>query len=287
MEKRDLMSVMQSPLIYYKLEDLSVEIKEKVENINKLVVNDETYKEVKKARTELKKEFEEFENQRKFIKNQILGPYQEFEEEYKKYVSNIYKNADSELKEKINNVENQLKEVKETELREFAEQYFVKYKIDNFVNYEQMGIKINLSSSMKSLKEQVLSWCNNIKKDLTIIEQMPEKEEVLWEYKNSYNFMNNCYELDKAIKVVRDRKEALEIYKKEKVEEEKQEEITQEMVSKVEEVVEELTPPEPIEKTTLEDSEERFILSFTVEGTMNQLRKLKEFMKEEGIEYNG
>lgn len=287
MEKRDLMSVMQSPLIYYKLEDLSIEIKEKVENINKLVVNDETYKEVKKARTELKKEFEEFENQRKFIKNQILGPYQEFEEEYKKYVSNIYKNADSELKEKINNVENQLKEVKEIELREFAEQYFVKYKIDNFVNYEQMGIKINLSSSMKSLKEQVLSWCNNIKKDLTIIEQMPEKEEVLWEYKNSYNFMNNCYELDKAIKVVRDRKEALETYKNEKIEEEKQEEITQEMVSKVEEVVEELTPPEPIEKTTLEDSEERFILSFTVEGTMNQLRKLKEFMKEEGIEYNG
>lgn len=287
MERKDLITLTQSPEIYYRLEELSLEIQEKVEDINKLVVNDETYKEVKKVRTELKKEFEELESQRKFIKNKILEPYQEFEEVYKKCVANIYKNADNELKEKINDVENELKNEKEVELREFAKQYFEKYKIDSFVNYEQIGIKINLSSSMKSLKEEVLTWCNEIKKDLTVIEQMPDKEEIFWEYKNSYNFMNNCYELDKAIKVVKDRKKALETFKEEQVQEEKQEEIVQEMVSKVEEVVEELKPPIEIETTNLSDSEETFIVTFSVKGTKTQLRKLKEFMREEGMEYNG
>ena len=122
----ELIVLEQLPIIRATLENLSVEIKEKVDRANSLIVNEDTVKEVKQVRADLNKEFNELESQRKAVKQAIMAKYDEFEEIYKENVSNLYKNADSQLKEKIDNVENQLKQDKIDELEMFANQYLPK-----------------------------------------------------------------------------------------------------------------------------------------------------------------
>ena len=46
------------------------------------------------------KEFKDVEQQRKAVKEQVLAPYMQFEEVYKQYISDKYKSADIDLKNK-------------------------------------------------------------------------------------------------------------------------------------------------------------------------------------------
>ena len=106
---QELIVVKQLPIIQEQLKQLSEEIDEKVANAKSLVCTEETVKEVKQVRADLNKEFKDLENQRKLVKEQVLEPYMQFEEVYKQYVSDKYKEADIELKNKVESVENELK----------------------------------------------------------------------------------------------------------------------------------------------------------------------------------
>lgn len=272
-QTNELIVLEQLPIIKATLENLSVEIKEKVDRANSLVVNDETVKEVKQVRANLTKEFNELESQRKMVKQQIMAKYDEFEEIYKENVSNLYKQADADLKEKIDNVENQLKEEKKEELELFAKEYFNVNQIENIVSFDDIGLNITLSSSMKSLKEQIISFCEKIVSDLKLIELEEYKDEILVEYKKCLDFSKAKLEVVNRYKMLEElRKEADKIIKEELEE--------QQMVEKVEEVVEELSTPKEI----VED-EDTITCTFTVTGTKEQIKQIKNLIIELGVEY--
>ncbi len=264
----ELITLEQLPIIKYHLEQLSVEIKDKVARATSLVVNDDTVKDVKQVRAELNKEFNELEAQRKQVKSAIIAKYAEFEEIYKENVSNLYKNADAELKEKIDNVENQLKQEKEDELREFVKQHCEANKIH--IDFEQIGLNITLSASMKSLKEQALKFIEKIVSDLQLIELEEYKNEILLEYnKNGFDFSKA------KLDVVTRHKQLEEINKRQ---EEIQLQINDdaEIVEKVEEIT---TPKEIIE------DDELLTATFTITTTKENIIKVREFLKKEGISY--
>ena len=265
----ELITLEQLPIIKYHLEQLSVEIKEKVDRANSLVVNEDTVKDVKAVRAELNKEFNELETQRKQVKSEIMAKYDEFEEIYKENVSNLYKNADAELKEKIDNVENQLKQEKEDELREFVKQHCEANKIH--IEFEQIGLNITLSASMKSLKEQALKFNEKIVSDLKLIDLEEYKDEILLEYnKNGFDF-------SKAKLDVITRHKQLEEIKKQQQEIQLQINDEAEVVEKVEEII---TPKEIVE------DDEILTVIFTITDTKENIIKVREFMKEEGINYD-
>ena len=87
----DIITLEQLPIIKYQLEQISTQIKEKVDNATSLVCNEDTVKEIKKVRADLNKEFNELETRRKEVKQAIMQKYDEFEEIYKENVGNIYK----------------------------------------------------------------------------------------------------------------------------------------------------------------------------------------------------
>lgn len=265
----ELIVVEQLPIIKYKLEQLSKEIKEKVDRANSLVVNDDTVKEVKQVRANLNKEFNELEEQRKKVKSAIMAKYDEFNEIYVENVSNLYKDADVQLKEKIDNVENQLKQEKIEELELFARQHFEFNNIDDIVNFDDIGLNITLSASMKSLKDQVLAFVEKVVNDLKLIELEEYKDEIMVEYKNTKDFTNS------KLTVINRHKQLDELKKRQ---EEIQLQINEdaEIVEKVEEIT---TPKEIIE------DEEIISVSFTITDTKEKIIKVREFMKEEGINY--
>ena len=273
MKENQIIILEQLPIIVERLDSVSKEVKEKVERVKSLVVTEDTVKEVKKVRANLTKEFNELETQRKEIKNAIMEKYNDFEKVYKEKIGDLYKEADLQLKGKIDSVENQLKLEKEVELREFVNQHCEANNVH--IDFKQIGLNITSSASMKSLKEQALAFIEKVVSDLKLIELEEYSSEILLEYND------NGFDFTKAKLDVIDRHKKLEEIKKQqelKVEQEKEE---QQVVENVEEVVEDYIT---IPKELLEDEEE-ITVQFTVTSTVSKIKELKEFLNERSIKY--
>lgn len=269
MTNQELIVVKQLPIIQEQLKTLSTEIDKKVENAKSLICTEETVKEVKQVRADLNKEFKELEIQRKLVKEQVLAPYMQFEEIYKQCVSDKYKNADIELKNKVDSVESELKVKKEQEIKDYFEEYKTSNNID-FITYEQARINVTLSASMKSLKEQAKMFIDKVVDDLNLIETQEYKTEILVEYKQTLNVSN-------AITTVTNRFKAIEEEKK------KQEEFIKEASKTV------IIPADEMQKilqAPIEEKQEEILtLKFTVKATKTKLKELKEFLVNGGYDY--
>ena len=171
----NLIIIKQLPMIEEQLKAMSIEIDEKVELAKSLICTEDTVKEIKKTRAELNSDFKNLEEKRKEVKMAVLQPYNDFEATYKMYVSDKFNMADKDLKTKIDDVENQLKEDKAAEIKAFFEEYRISNNID-FVKYENAGINVTLSASIKSLKEQAKSFIDRITDDLALIDTQEHKD---------------------------------------------------------------------------------------------------------------
>ena len=271
---KDLIEVKQLPVIEEQLRSVSTVIDERVKNATSLVCTEESVKTIKEIRAELNKDYKEFENKRKLVKEQVLKPYNDFENVYKECISDKFRNADIILKGKIDNVENELKSKKEKEIKDYFEEYKTANNID-FITYGQARINVTLSASMKSLKEQAKSFIDKVVDDLKLIETQEHKTEILVEYKQTLN-------VSQAITSVTNRFKAIEEEKK-KIEQEK--ELQKFVVDTAkdsdkysEQII--LNSPSVEEKT-----EEILTLKFTVRGTRTKLRELKQFLESGGYDY--
>ena len=275
---KDLIIVKQLPQIEEHLKELSTEIDKKVENAKSLVCTEENVKAIKQVRADLNKEFKEVETQRKAVKEQILAPYMQFEEVYKTYISEKYKSADMDLKQKIDSTENELKKQKEQEIKDYFEEYKTANDID-FVTYEQAKINVTLTASKKSLKEQAKSFIDKIRDDLQLIETQECKEEIMVEYKQNLN-------VSKAIQEVANRHKLLEEEKRKQEEKvvtivsNENHEITKESHEQLEQVFN-----KPLERPEEQKQEPILTLKFTVKGTRTKLKELKKFLEDGGYDY--
>lgn len=275
--ENNIIQVKQLPIIVEQLHEVKAEVTAKVEQALSLVCTEDTIKDVKKERSELNKELKDYEERRKAVKKAIMTPYEQFETVYKDCISDTYKKADTELKGKIDSVENELKERKKAEVKGCFDEYLTARGID-FVTFENANINVTLSASMKSLKEQAKAFVDKIVDDLNLIDTQEHKDDILYEYKQSLNVSN-------AITTVTNRYKAIEEAKAREEERKAREQAEAEAAAKVEEVVEAVAPPtiEPIAPPV--EEEKTYTLKFTVRGTMPQLKALKEFLNNGGYDY--
>lgn len=302
-ETNQLIVVKQLPIIEERLQALSIEIDEKVENALALVCTEETRKDVKEVRTLLGKQFKELEEQRKLVKNAVLDPYNKFEEIYKKCVSDKFKFADTELKKKIDEVENNLKEEKKQEVIKYFEEYKTSLNID-FVLFEQANINVDLSTSMKKLKDQSKEFLDKITDDLKLIDMEEHKTEILVEYKKTLNAAASIMEVKNRFKAIEEEKARQEeLLKQQEVEAQTianvndvidgQTSIDEFLEAPVSEQVSEQVTGQVSEQVAVgidtgEGESEQvdiYTMTFKVYGTIEQLKAVKAFLESEGIRY--
>lgn len=287
---QDLIVVKQLPQIEEHLKELSLEVEQKVENAKSLVCTEENVTTIKQIRASLNKEFKEVENQRKIVKEQILAPYMQFEEIYKMYISDKYKSADNDLKEKIDSTENELKNIKEQEIKDYFEEYKKANNID-FVTYSQARINVTLSASRKSLKEQAKQFIDKIVDDLKLIDTQEHKTEILVEYKQSLNVSQAITSVTNRFKAIEEEKKRQEELKRKQLEEAQRraDESIRAQTEATRQALENFIPK--TEETILqapvieEKQEEILTLRFTVKGTRTKLRELKQFLENGGYDY--
>jgi hypothetical protein len=274
---KDLIEVKQLPVIEEQLRSVSTVIDERVKNATSLVCTEESVKTIKEIRAELNKDYKEFENKRKLVKEQVLKPYNDFENVYKECISDKFRNADIILKGKIDNVENELKAKKEKEIKEYFEEYKTANNID-FITYGQARINVTLSASIKSLKEQAKQFLDKIIDDLKLIETQEHKTEILVEYKQTLNVSQTITSVTNRFKAIEEEKKRQE-QKVVHVEMNKNHEITQKSYEQLENVFN-----KPLEQPK-EENEEILTLKFIVRGTRTKLRELKQFLENGGYDY--
>lgn len=274
-ENQELVVLKQLPIIEEQLIKVSEEIDDKLEIAKSLVCSEENKNTVKQLRTSFMKEFDDWEEKRKDIKNKIINPYNQFEEAYKKYIGDKYKKADQELKNKIDTVEAEQKAKKEKELQEYFKEYKTSHNLD-FLNFEKLNITVSLSSSLKALKEQIKEFIDRVLEDIQIINAQSDADEIMVEYKQTLNASN-------AITTVLNRKEMLK----------REQEIKEKQVEEREKIQKDLSKFEDMSKEVLEAPKEEIIgckelklhsCTFTIKATMEQLKALKEYFNENGIE---
>lgn len=273
----DLIHVTQLPIIEEQLRAVSQEIDVMTQEAVSLVCTEDTVKSVKKTRTELNRRFASFEEQRKAVKAAVLGPYEAFERTYKECISDKFKAADGALKGKISATESALLEDKLSSIRAYYDEYAQSVHVD-FVPFECSGVRVILSTSAKSAKEQCKAFLDRVAADVEAIGQSEDAAEIMAEYRRSLDLPGSMLAVSsrrKAVEEERQRREA----RAQAVEAEHQ----------AAEKVAAFASPVQVWKAphTPEAAAEEPVLrcTFTVQATKPQLKKLKEFMNQEGIRY--
>lgn len=276
MNDTKLIRLETSPVIDYRgIEGISQLVDKRIAalNLDKQVATEDTVKTLKEIRASLNKEFKEYEDQRKAIKTAVIDPYSKFEEEYKKLISNKYTQADMTLKEKIYSVEDRIKKDKEEKIQSYFDEYCRVKEID-FLKFSQVGVNVTLSASEKSLKEDVNRFVDDVKKDVDAINIVPGdsefRTEILIEYKKTLDILS-------AIETVNERIKQKEAIKKAK------EEI---LIPKDAELTHTPLPEKEVLSAPAVESEQKvFTVNFSATGTIEQLRRMKQFMVENKITF--
>ena len=283
--KTDLIIVRQLPVIEDQLQAVKASIQERVDTALSLVCTEETYKDIKKVRSELNKEYQDLEKRRKEIKSQIMAPYEKFEGVYKECAGDLYAEADRQLRDKIAEVEDGLKAQKAADL----ESYFAEYRESlglaaDFVTLAAAGIKIGLSDSRTSLHKQAAEFLDRISSDLKVIDTLESRDEVLAEYNGKYN-------LSAAMLTVENRKKMIEAERRRREETEARRAAIQQQAQAIQEAVQvPAAVTAPVKAPEREPDPEQatpavYKVTFTVTADLEKLKALKAFLNEGGYTY--
>lgn len=258
------------------------EVKGYVEELNNYYKNinftEETMKEAKDEKAKVNKFKAQVTDYRKNIVAEYNKPIKIFEDtakETEKLLTDTY----NTINQQVANYEGRLKKEKEEEVRNYFEEYKKSLNID-FITFEDSKIKINLSDSKTALKKQAKDFIDKVNMDLATIALQRYRDEILVEYKQNGFILNN------AITTVLNRQKAIEEAKKKEEEKKitiisnKEHEIAKESYEQLEEVFN-----KPLEQPEEVKQEEILTLKFTVRGTKEKLKELKNFLIQGGYDY--
>lgn len=268
LDLNEIIKIQHLPEIFEQLEKVGKFVDEKLKGVTDLKATDANKSNLKDKRTEINNTLSILEDKRKEIKKAIETPYDVFNAKYTKEVKEKLENASKTLTGKINFIEDTQKKAKEQVLREFFEEYKVSKNID-FVDFEQMHLNIILGTTEVKYKNDIVKFLDKVSDELDLINLQSSKEEIMYEYKKTLDLAN-------SIKIVQERKMAIERAAEENAKRELLAKQQQENVTEVKRV---LTTP------VKEVKDEIYQLTFTVRGTKNQLVLLKNFLNDGGYEY--
>lgn len=277
-----LIQVVQLPVIEERLRSMKETVIDQTAAAMALVCNDATLAQVRSVRADLNKTFSDLEEQRKAVKKAVMGPYEAFEKVYKECITEPFKNADAVLKEKVSEVENGIKAECEAKMREYFSELCAAERVD-WLKFEWVGLKITLDvarqKSHAKLREQIAAFVVGVSQAVNTISKMEDAEEIMAEYRQ-------CLDMGRAIGIVQDRHQ--------RIEEERQaaeaRRAAQEALLIATQKVDSIAPPTVLEPPVAapapqQEDEKVYKCSFTVRATKAQLKRLKEFMNQEGIRY--
>lgn len=258
--------VIRTPVISETLDSVTHQLNTVLATVEQLQANDSSLKQVKAIRAELARQFQAMEQQRKAAKKQVMEPYLQAEAKYKAAVAEPYQEADKRLKAWVDNYQNGLKAAKEQELREYFEELCAVHGVD-FLRFEAAGVAVDMATARQNesrkTKEKLESFVLRVRADLDTILKMEDSAQILAEYRIKLNLpeailavVNHKAAVERAVQQIR---EAMETRDRE-------EQNRCQLLDAAPELREQLP------------QEDTYTMTFTVTGTMSELKALKAYI---------
>lgn len=274
-EAQDLIKVTQAPTVEFtQLKQYNIQLTDRLARLDlaNLEASEDNLKEIKTTRTDVRKELKVLEDSRKLTEKTILEPYKKFETEYNKLIKKPLQQADKDLKAKVDEVEDNLRQEKTNTFIKRFEELKAKHNID-FVKFEQVKLNIQLSTSATSLENELTDFFDKVKNDLAVIETNTNKERVMVKYMQDLDLSNAIVTVDREIK-----------QEEELIAKREADKLALEQAKQAHEQVKEVKPT--INTPVVEEAPELITMTFTVTGTKEQLIAVREYMKGNNIEYS-
>ena len=267
----ELIVVKQLPIIEERLHTLKARWEQMTLDAEYMICTEETIQAIKAFRADMRKEFDALEGQRKQIKKAVMGPYDQFETVYKDCVTTAFKKADDTCARKISDVESYMKRRCEDDLREYFAELCSVHHLD-WLEYERAGIKVDMASAKakmpKKLREQLAAFVTQVGDSVGRIVELDNADEIMVEFRRTLDAAD-------AICTVQERHQRIE---EERAAQESRKAVLEQETEIVRQV-EALAPP-------TQDAPPKIVrCTFTVRTTMEKLKKLKQFLNMEGIQY--
>ena len=261
-------------------------VKEQAQEIkeyySKIIYNEDNLDLAKKDRTQINKYQKCVSEYRINLKKEFSKPFEEFEK-LAKETETILKETSASIGTQIDGYEEIKLSAKKQNLIQLYYEYAQSKNID--IPYEKMEQNVTLSASNKKLEEEIRAFIDKVADDLALIKEQEHAEEILIEYKEELNVTRAILKVNDRLKRIAMEKEIRDRQKAAK--EEFQENLSKFVELPMQNDIPSITPLEkPTEEAVIDeqDKEKSFILTFTVKGTLNLLKKLKQYIQELGLE---
>lgn len=240
-----------------------------------LVYTEDQVPEAKKDRANLNKALGIIEDERKRVKGEVMKPYEDFEAELKVLTGRI-KNVISQIDDQVKGYESQRKQAKADELKKYYEDNIGGLR--ELVPFEGAIFDpkmLNASVSLEKAKQQIIERIERVGNDLRAIDGLET------EFKDAVKaYYYKTFDLGETLQ------ENARLQAVKRMEAQRQREETQRRQAAVEELADKLDVPAPeMEKPKDPEPEEVLEMTFTVTGTLSQLKALKTYMQTLGVEF--
>ena len=278
----NLVRVKQLPIIEEQLRGLKDTIEEQTKAAMSMVCNAETVQVVKDMRADLNRQFGALEDVRKAVKKQIMEPYDKFEEVYKECVTDLFKRADADLKKKVDETENEIKNVCEQNLRAYFAELIQSREGVEWLEYERAGVKVDMASAKaktpKKLMDTLNLFVDGLAHSVKTIEGMDDAAEIMVEYKATLD-------MGQSIATVQQRHKQAEAERQ--AAEERARAAAERAADRARAVSAAAPAPETYSapKAVQQAAVKTYQLDLRVTGTLEQMKLIKQFLANNGYDY--
>lgn len=251
----------------YSLQDMKIE--EKIKKIN-----EENVKEIKGIRTLIRKEKTDLEDNRIKAEKVYNEELNNWKKQYKILAFNLLDEADKKIKKALDVYEDNLRLAKTKKFKEMFETLKKENNLD-FIEFNDANLNIQLSTSEKELEKQLNEFIEKVNNDLKIIKLGNNSDRVMAEYMQ-------CKDLSTAITKVNN---LIETEKKIKAQQEAQAEARQKQLNNAKQADTTELAQKPA--TNIKEAEKplkRIKAQIIVEGTIEQLKALKQYILDNDLE---
>ena len=271
--------------IEFNFDELKTELTTRLEKYNNLTYTEETIKDAKEDRAGLNKFKEAIENRRKEIKKLCLKPYEDFEKKVKE-LTGLIDQPIIVIDTQIKNFDNQRIEAKKNDIQDFynsvIEDLAEILTLDKIFNQKWL----NVTYKMANIQKEIIETIGKVKGNLNIIKDLKLEPAMELQVKDKY-----ITTLDFGLAMAgKTRLENVKMaFNKRKTIQDEQI-IPQEDIKPV--LIDEQTMPE-LENNHIDQAGEMVSeepqkiceCKFWVKGTKEQLLALREYMKNNNIQY--
>ena len=278
------------PQIADNLKALKESWEQRAKDAAAMVCTEDTVQSLKTMRADTTKEFKAADAQRIAVKKRYMEPWDAIEATFKECVKDAYTRADKALKDQIDAFDSELKASCEADLRDYYNELIMTAQLDclPFEKAMEIGkIKISLTDAKKTtprqLQDKLSAVVAKVSTDIDLIHQMDDSALIMVEYKKSFD-------VGQAVGTVQARKRQEQAEKEAAERRKAAQEAQAAAVAKVEAAAPTRAVPleaaQPVQQAAKSPDDVFPEFTFTVYGaTRAQLLKLRDFMKQEGIQY--